>query len=67
MQFVNPAKLHVNSTIPLKTSKNHKLTKEEKKLNREISKRRMEIEHINRYIKCFATETSGRNSLFAPL
>ena len=46
-------KLHANSTIPVKASKNHPLTEEEKKLNREISKRRIYIEHINRYIKRF--------------
>ena len=46
-------KLHANSTIPVKASKNHPLTKEEKKINREISKRRIYIEHINRYIKRF--------------
>ena len=51
--FQGLQKLHANSTIPVKASKNHKLTKEEKKLNREISKRRIEIEHINRYIKRF--------------
>ena len=46
-------KLHANSTIPVKASKNYSLTKAEKKLNREISKRRIYIEHINRYIKRF--------------
>ena len=51
--FQGMQKLHANSTIPVKASKNHKLTKEEKKLNREISKRRIYIEHINRYIKRF--------------
>ena len=51
--FQGLQKLHANSTIPVKASKNHKLTKEDKRLNREISKRRIEIEHINRYIKRF--------------
>lgn len=51
--FQGLQKLHANSTIPIKASKNHTLTKEEKKLNREISKRRIYIEHINRYIKRF--------------
>lgn len=51
--FQGLQKLHANSTIPIKASKNHKLTKEEKKFNREISKRRIDIEHINCYIKRF--------------
>jgi len=51
--FQGLQKLHANSTIPVKASKNHALTKEEKKLNREISKRRIYIEHINCYIKRF--------------
>ena len=52
-------KLHKNSTIPAKASKNHELTKEEKKENSDISKRRIYIEHINRYIKRFRI-LSGR-------
>ena len=51
--FQGLQKLHTNSTIPIKASKNHSLTEEEKRLNREISKRRIYIEHINRYIKRF--------------
>lgn len=46
-------KLHNNSKIPFKAAKNHKLTKEEKSFNSEISKKRIYIEHINRYIKRF--------------
>ena len=52
-------KLHLNSTIPVKASKNHALTDEEKKNNLEISKRRIYIEHVNRYIKRFRI-LSGR-------
>lgn len=47
------AELHTNSTTPIKASKNHKLSREEKKINALISKRRIFIEHINRYIKRF--------------
>ena len=70
--FQGLQKLHANSTIPAKASKNHKLTKEEKKLNREISKRRIYIEHINRYIKRFRILSSRyrnkrKDSAFAPL
>ena len=47
------AKLHANSTTPVKASKNHELSSEERKTNALISKRRIYIEHINRYIKRF--------------
>jgi IS5 family transposase len=46
-------KFHANSIIPLKASKKHHLTKEQKKRNREISKARIVIEHINAVIKVF--------------
>jgi len=45
--------LHKNSEIPIKSSKNHKLSAEEKLYNRCVSKKRIYIEHINRYIKRF--------------
>lgn len=45
--------LHRNSTIPVKASKQHPLTAEEKKKNAEIAKRRISIEHTNRYIQRF--------------
>lgn len=44
---------HLNSEIPIKSSKKHKLSAEEKMYNRSISKRRIYVEHINRYIKRF--------------
>ena len=47
------AQIHANSTTPIKASKNRKLSSEEKKANSLISKRRIYIEHINRYIKRF--------------
>ncbi len=46
-------RIHSNSLIPKKSTKKHKLTKEEKKYNSIISKRRIYIEHVNRYIKKF--------------
>ena len=46
-------KIHVNSLIPVKASKNHKLTKDEKKYNSDIGKKRIVIEHVNRYLKRF--------------
>ncbi len=46
-------KYHKNSETPLKASKNHKLSASEKAYNRSISKKRIYIEHINRYLKRF--------------
>lgn len=42
-----------NAVIPIKKSKNHELTDEEKTFNTNLSKRRIKIEHINREIKIF--------------
>ena len=39
--------------IPYKKSKNHELTEEEKKHNKELSKKRIKIEHTNRELKIF--------------
>jgi hypothetical protein len=44
---------HSNSEIPIKSSKNHKLSDEDKEYNHNISKKRIYIEHINCYIKRF--------------
>jgi len=46
-------KYHSNSNTPVKSSKKHKLSAKEKEFNRNISKKRIYIEHINRYIKRF--------------
>lgn len=46
-------KLHKNSRHPIKATRRHKLTVEEKAYNAEISRRRMPIEHVNSYIKRF--------------
>jgi IS5 family transposase len=45
--------IHSECEIPIKKKKNQKLTKEEKKYTRELSKRRIIIEHINRKVKIF--------------
>ncbi|MDR2483885.1 MAG: transposase [Treponema sp.] len=44
---------HANSFIPVKSSKNHQLTKQEKAYNKRLSRRRIVIEHINGRIKTF--------------
>jgi len=46
-------KEHANTEKPIKSSKNHKLTKEEKKQNRKLSQKRVFIEHINAKCKVF--------------
>ncbi len=47
------AKIHKLSEVPKKKTKNRKLTKEEKKRNRELNRQRIVIEHINRKLKIF--------------
>jgi IS5 family transposase len=44
---------HTNSEHPIKKTKNHELTEEEKLYNKELSQRRIYIEHVNRCIKVF--------------
>ena len=44
---------HSNSFIPVKSSKNHQLTKREKAYNRRLVRGRVVIEHINGKIKTF--------------
>ncbi len=45
--------LHLNSKTPIKRKKNQKLSKEEKVCNRDLSRQRIFIEHVNAWIKCF--------------
>lgn len=45
--------IHFKSLIPVKTSKNHRLTDTERAFNSALSRHRIFIEHINRYIKRF--------------
>jgi hypothetical protein len=46
-------KIHKNSLTPQKRKRGEKLTKVEKKKNRELAKRRVVIEHIYRHLKLF--------------
>ena len=45
--------IHENSSIPLKSSKNHQLTNDEKWYNSEVSKIRICVEHVNVFLKKF--------------
>jgi transposase len=47
------AKIHQLSELPKKKTKNRKLTKEEKKQNRELNRQRIVREHVNRKLKIF--------------
>jgi DDE superfamily endonuclease/Helix-turn-helix of DDE superfamily endonuclease len=51
--FLGIKKLHSNSEIPHKNSKNHRLTEDEKQENKGLAKRRIVIEHVNRMMKIF--------------
>ena len=44
---------HANSDVPYKKSKDRPLTKAEKAYNRQLSRERVWIEHVNRQIKTF--------------
>lgn len=47
------AKLHSKSRTPKKRSKKHQLTKDEKRSNRELSRRRIVVENVIRSLKIF--------------
>ena len=47
------AKFHIFSETPIKKSKKKKLTKDQKKYNRELNRVRIAIEHVNRRLKIF--------------
>lgn len=51
--YIGVDKIHHNSIVPIKGSKNHKLTEEEKWFNKEVSKIRIAVEHVNAFIKKF--------------
>ena len=53
MGYIGIEKIHKNSIIPIKSSKNHKLTEDEKWYNSEVSKVRIAIEHTNAFLKKF--------------
>ena len=46
-------KLHTLSETPIKQSRGKKLTKEQKKYNRELNRLRIAVEHVNRRLKIF--------------
>lgn len=61
-------KIHKNSQIPRKSSKKHPLTSEDKTHNRKISRQRIYIEHVNRYLKRFrilSTRYRNKRNRFA--
>ncbi len=47
------AKIHKLSETPIKKRRGGKLTKEQKKYNRELNRLRIVIEHVNRRLKIF--------------
>ncbi len=51
--FLGIKKLYPNSEIPHKASKHHRLTKEQKKYNRQLAQTRIVVEHRNRECKIF--------------
>lgn len=60
--YIGINRIHSNSIIPIRASKKHKLSDEEKWYNNEISKIRIAIEHVNAFIKKFKiTSTRYRN------
>jgi len=52
--FLGIKALHENSELPVKSSKYHKLSKEEKTYNRSISRMRVANEHAIGFLKRFA-------------
>lgn len=51
--YTGLARLHPNCVIPKKGTKKRRLTAEEKRSNGQLAKRRIGIEHINRFLKRF--------------
>ena len=51
--YIGIDKIHSNSIIPIRASKNHKLNEIEKWYNIEVSKVRIAVEHVNAFIKKF--------------
>ncbi len=51
--YLGLADLHTNSRLPKKRSKKHKLTKQERRENKEISRQRIFVEHAIRFVKRF--------------
>ena len=62
--YIGIDKIHLNSRVPKKSSKNHQLTEEEKEYNKELARDRIFIEHTNGWIKRFKIlSTKFRNHL----
>ena len=53
MGYLGIEKFHANSLIPIKESKNHKLTEQEKAYNKKLAQKRVVVEHIIAKIKTF--------------
>ena len=51
--YLGLAQIHANSLLPKKRSKNHPLTDQERKSNRDISRKRIFVEHAIRFVKRF--------------
>ena len=51
--YLGLAQIHANSLLPKKRSKNHPLTDQERRSNREISRKRIFVEHAIRFVKRF--------------
>jgi hypothetical protein len=51
--YVGIKKIHANSEHPIKSSKHHKLTREEKQYNRQLSSQRVANEHAIGFLKRF--------------
>ncbi len=47
------AKLHANSVLPKKSTKNQPLSKQDQKQNRSISRKRIAVEHVTALVKRF--------------
>ena len=62
--YIGIDKMHGNSLVPKKSTKKHKLTKEDKKYNSIISRCRIYIEHVNRHIK-MSTRYRNKRRKFA--
>lgn len=65
--YIGIDKIHAKSMLPIKSSKNHSLTDDEKWYNSEISKLRISIEHVNSFIKefkIFSTRFRNRRKNF---
>ena len=51
--YLGLVQIHANSLLPKKRSKNHPLTRQERSNNREISRKRIFVEHAIRFLKRF--------------